>query len=207
MAKAETPRLRFASRGDFHEWLMQNAQTTEGVWLEFGKSKAVVTLSASDALEEALCFGWIDGQLKSVNDAVYIKYFKQRSDTSNWSEKNKFLAEKLESLGLMTDFGRAKIEFARRNGNWDSPKAEPMTEEQVRDFENLLRTHETVWINYEKMPRSARKAYAASYIYTKTETGQQKRLHTIIERLNLNLNPMESKIKSAEKQEERVSRD
>lgn len=192
MAKAETPRLRFASRGDFHAWLSENAQSTDGAWLVFGKSKAIVTLSASDALEEALCFGWIDGQLKSVDDVSYIKYFKQRSENSKWSEKNKSLAEKLELQGLMTDFGRAKIETAKQNGNWDAPKAEPMTEEQVRAFEDILKTHETAWTNYEKMPRSARKAYAASYIYTKTEAGQQNRLNTIIERLYLNLNPMES---------------
>lgn len=192
MAKEDTSRLRFVSRGEFRAWLSQNAMTSAGVWLEFGKSKAVVTLSASDALEEALCFGWIDGQLKSVDDDRYIKYFKQRSDASQWSEKNKSLAGKLELQGLMTDFGRAKIETAKQNGNWDVPKAEPMTEEQVRAFEDLLKSHETAWTNYEKMPRSARKAYAASYIYTKTEAGQQKRLNTIIERLNLNLNPMES---------------
>jgi len=92
----------------------------------------------------------------------------------------------------MTDFGRSKIKIAKQNGNWDAPKAEPMTEEQVRDFEDLLRSHETAWINYEKMPRSARKTYAASYIYTKTEEGKQKRLITIIVRLNLDLNSMES---------------
>ncbi|MDW7657048.1 MAG: YdeI/OmpD-associated family protein [Bacillota bacterium] len=192
MMKAETPQLLFESRSDFRTWLSQNAQTTDGVWLVFGKSKAVATISAHDALEEALCFGWIDGQMQSVDDDIYIKYFKQRSDTSKWSEKNKLLAQKLESLGLITEFGRSKIKIAKQNGNWDAPKAEPMTEEQIGEFEDLLRSHETAWINYEKMPRSARKAYAASYIYTKTEAGKQKRLSTIIERLNLNLNPMES---------------
>jgi uncharacterized protein YdeI (YjbR/CyaY-like superfamily) len=191
MKKAETLQLHFKSRGDFRAWLLKNAQSTDGAWLVFGKSKSVATISAPDALEEALCFGWIDRQLQRVDDDSYLKYFKQRSATSKWSEKNKSLAEKLELQGLMTDFGRAKIEIAKQNGNWDAPKAEPMTEEQVQAFEDLLKFHETAWTNYEKMPRSARKAYAASYIFTKTAEGKQKRLATIIERLEFNLNPME----------------
>jgi uncharacterized protein YdeI (YjbR/CyaY-like superfamily) len=190
--KAETPRLLFKSRGDFREWLRQNARASGGIWLVFGKSKAVVTLTANDALEEALCFGWIDGQMQSVDDDTYVKYFKQRGETSNWSEKNKALAQKLEAQGLMTDLGREKIESAKRNGSWDAPKGEPMTEEQVQAFEALLKFHETAWVNYEKMPRSSRKSYAASYIFAKTEDGKQKRLTTVIERLELNLNPMES---------------
>lgn len=190
--KADIQKLLFAERSDFRAWLYENAQTTEGVWLVFGKSKTVVTLTANDALEEALCFGWIDGQMKSVDDDTYIKYFKQRSDTSKWSEKNKSLIPKLEAQGLMTDFGRAKVDIAKQNGYWDSPKVEPVTEQQVQSFEALLKAHKAAWENYERMPRSARTAYMASYIYTKTEEGKQRRLNTIIERLELNLNPMES---------------
>jgi uncharacterized protein YdeI (YjbR/CyaY-like superfamily) len=190
--KADKLELLFASRSDFRAWLSENAQAGSGVWLVFGKSKAVVTLTANDALEEALCFGWIDGQMQSVDDDRYVKYFKQRSDSSNWSEKNKSLVQKLEAAGLMTDFGRAKIVIAKQNGNWDTAKSEPITEEQEQDFEALLKSHETAWRNFKKMPRSARMAYTASYIYTKTEHGRQKRLETIIERLNLNLNPVES---------------
>jgi|GEM_PF-6001072 len=95
-------------------------------------------------------------------------------------------------LGHKPDFGRAKIEISKQNRNWNPTKVEPMTEEHIRDFEDLLKSYKTAWANFEKMPRSSRKAYAASYIYTKTAEGKQKRLNTIIERLNLNVNPMES---------------
>ena len=190
--KADNPELLFPSRKDFRAWLYENAQTSAGVWLIFGKSKEVITLTANDALEEALCFGWIDGQMQSIDNDRYKKYFKQRKDTSNWSDKNKALIQKLEAQGLLTDFGRTKIEIAKKNGTWDTVKEEPMTEEQILDFENLLKFHKTAWENFEKMPRSSRRAYTASYIYTKTEAGKQGRLNTIIERLNLNLNPMES---------------
>ena len=69
--KQETPELLFSSRSFFREWLEQNWDTSGGVWLVFDKSKPRKTLTASEALEEALCFGWIDGQMKSVGKAAY----------------------------------------------------------------------------------------------------------------------------------------
>jgi uncharacterized protein YdeI (YjbR/CyaY-like superfamily) len=175
------------------EWLIKNALSEEGIWLIFSKNGNPETLKASEALEEALCLGWIDGQMQSVDENSYLKYFKQRSKTSNWSEKNKNLVEKLESQGLMTDFGRAKIEIAKHNGRWNPEKPEPLTDEQLQQFEDMLKSYESAYTNYIKMPRSARGAYAASYLLgAKTEEGKQKRFNTIIKRLELNLNPMES---------------
>lgn len=185
-------KILFKNRSEFRDWLKINALSNDGIWLVFSKNKKIETVKSGEALEEALCFGWIDGQMQSVDDDTYVKYFKQRSKTSKWSEKNKSLIQKLELQGLMTDFGRAKIEISKQNGNWDPPKVEPITEEHIRDFEDLLKSYKTAWVNFEKMPRSSRTAYAASYIYTKTAEGKQKRLNMIIERLNLNLNPMES---------------
>ena len=71
-------------------------------------------MKADEALEEALCFGWIDGQMKSMNETSYRKYFSLRRDNSKWSEKNKKLVEQLEKQGIMTDYGRKKIEEAKQ---------------------------------------------------------------------------------------------
>lgn len=186
-------RLLFENRSEFREWLVENALSDEGVWLVFGKKGGPQTLTAAEALEEALCFGWIDGQLRSVDERSYIKYFKQRNETSNWSDKNKNLAAQLESQGLMTDFGRAKIEAAKQNGHWDAPKRQSLTDDQLLQFDEMLKPHEAAYANWAKMPRSARRAYASSYyLGAKTEAGKKKRFSTIVERLNLNLNPMES---------------
>ena len=186
-------RLLFTHRSEFREWLAENALSDEGVWLVFGKNGGPQTLTAAEALEEALCFGWIDGQLRSVDERSYIKYFKQRNETSNWSDKNKRLVERLESQGLMTDFGRAKIEAAKQNGHWDAPKRQSLTDVQLLQFDEMLKPHEAAYANWTMMPRSARRAYASSYYFgAKTEAGREKRFNTIIERLNLNLNPMES---------------
>ncbi len=93
----------------------------------------------------------------------------------------------------MTDLGRAKIDVAKQTGRWDAPKPEPLSDEHLRQFEDMLKPYETAHANYVKMPRSARGGYAASYFLgAKTDEGKQKRFATIVERLNLNLNPMES---------------
>lgn len=186
-------RMLFENRLEYREWLTKNALSDEGIWLVFGKNNSTETLKADEALEESLCFGWIDSQIQSIDENSYIKYFKQRSSTSSWSERNRSLVEKLESQGLMTDFGRAKIENAKQNGRWNPPEPERLTDEQLQQFEDMLKSYETAYANFIKMPRSARGAYSASYFFgAKTEAGKQKRFNTIIERLNLNLNPMES---------------
>jgi uncharacterized protein YdeI (YjbR/CyaY-like superfamily) len=184
----------FKNRDEFRKWLEENAISDEGVWLVFSKQTPSQTIKASEALEEALCFGWIDGQMKSIDENSYIKYFKQRRIDSKWSAKNKSLIELLEKQGKMTDCGRAKIEQAKQNGSWNlSENKQILTDEQLELFESMVKSFETAYENFQKMSLSVRKNYASSYYFgVKTEVGKQKRFNTIIERLNLNLNPMES---------------
>jgi len=113
--------------GVIRAWLDKHSTSSDGVWLLFGKKGGPVTLTAGEALEEALCFGWIDGQMKSIDDKTYKKYFSIRRANSKWSDKNKALAEQLEQQGKMNDFGRAKIEEARNNGQWNAAKYPAVT--------------------------------------------------------------------------------
>lgn len=106
--------MEFAGREEFRKWLSENCLTSAGVWLLFGKAGGPKTIKAGEALEEALCFGWIDGQMQSLDAKTYKKYFSMRREKSKWSEKNKALAGSLEERGLMTDFGRKKIEEAKK---------------------------------------------------------------------------------------------
>ena len=109
--------LEFADREAFRAWLNVHCLSSEGVWLLFAKAGGPKTIKATEAIEEALCFGWIDGQMKSIDELSYKKYFSQRRKNSKWSEKNKKLVEQLEKNGLMTDYGRNKIAEAKQN-NW-----------------------------------------------------------------------------------------
>ena len=113
--------MTFASREAFRNWLAENHLASPGIWLVFGKGGRRVTLKAEEALEEALCFGWIDGQIQSVDEDHYLKKFTPRRKDSEWSEKNRGLAAQLTEKGLMTAAGLAAIEQAKARGCWESP--------------------------------------------------------------------------------------
>ena len=183
--------LEFADRDSFRQWLHDNCRSSPGVWLLLGKSGGPKTIKASEALEEALCFGWIDGQMQSIDDKIYKKYFSLRRANSNWSEKNKTLVEKLEKQGIMTDCGREKIEEAKKNGSWDASKQQlAVTEEQMMLLSELLENHEPAYTNFQAMSPSVKKTYTRAYFDAKTDTGRDNRLSWMIDRLNKNLKPM-----------------
>lgn len=182
--------FQFASRDEFREWLSEHCLSSQGIWLIFGKKGGPSTISASEALEEALCFGWIDGQMKSIDERVYIKYFAQRRKGSNWSEKNKGLVDSLEKQGRMTDYGRAKIEEAKKTGTWDSPKSSPVTDEDIAVLSEALKGTEPAYSNFLAMSPSVRRTYAGAYREAKSAETRSRRLAHFVERLNNNLKPM-----------------
>lgn len=182
--------LQFADREAFRKWLSDHALSDEGVWLLFGKAGGPKTVKAGEALEEALCFGWIDGQMQSIDDQTYKKYFSMRREKSKWSEKNKKLVEKLEKQGIMTDFGRKKIEEAKKNGQWYAPNPMAVTEEQIAMLSELLKEYEPAFANFQAMSPSVKKTYTRAYLDAKTDAGREKRIAWMVDRLNRNLKPM-----------------
>ena len=182
---------QFVDRNEFRAWLGSNYNCGEGIWLIFDKTEEKKSLTAAQALEEALCYGWIDGQIKSIDDTMYIKYFKERRKGSMWSERNKNIIAKLSDQGKMTEFGLEKIAQAKKDGTWDNPDKEPASDEAVNNLENALAGHQTAYENYLKMAPSARRGYAMHYLTAKSVETRIKRLHEIIERLEKNLKPME----------------
>ena len=182
--------MKFSDREEFRNWLRENCLSNDGIWLLFGKSGGPKTVKASEALEEALCFGWIDGQMQSIDDKTYKKYFSQRRENSKWSEKNKALVKSLEERGLMTDHGRKKIEEAQKNGQWNAPKSPEITEEDISRVSELLKSYEPAFTNFKAMPLSVKKTYTRAYLDAKTDAGREKRLAWMVDRLNKNLKPM-----------------
>ena len=183
--------MEFADRQEFRKWLDDNCLSSGGIWLLFGKAGGPKTIKAGEALEEALCFGWIDGQMEKIDDKTYKKYFSMRREKSKWSEKNKALAQKLEEQGRMADPGRKKIEDAKKNGQWDAvnPLA-VITEEQIARLSELLESYEPAYTNFLAMPLSVKKTYTRAYFDAKTDAGREKRIAWMVDRLNKNLKPM-----------------
>jgi uncharacterized protein YdeI (YjbR/CyaY-like superfamily) len=188
--KTAIPEVLFPTRGAFRAWLTENAETSDGVWLIIGKTDTVVTLTANDALEEALCFGWIDGQMKSVDETRYIKYFARRRAKSPWSEKNKKIIDTLRAKHLMTELGETAVKAAIKNGKWDAPKQPRITDEQIEAFEEKLTGISPAAENFAKMSKSVRQTYTRRYLSFKSEEARERDFNKIVDRLNQNLKPM-----------------
>lgn len=180
----------FRDREEFRKWLYENHDKSVGIWMIFGKTKKLVTIKAEEALEEALCFGWIDGQLNSIDQDKYLKRFTPRRKGSIWSEKNRKTAEMLISSGRMMESGFNAIAEAKRTGKWDAPKADAINDEQISILINALSGHEPALSNFCRMSNSVKKTYTALYLDAKKEETRANRLQKIIERLNENKKPM-----------------
>ena len=168
--------MEFGSRDEFRKWLCDNCLSSAGIWVLFGKAGGPKTIKAGEALEEALCFGWIDGQMEKIDEKTYKKYFSMRRENSKWSDKNKELAKRLEEQGRMTDHGRKKIEV--------------ITEEQIAQLSAILESYEPAYTNFQAMSLSVKKTYTRAFFDAKTDAGREKRIAWMVDRLNKNLKPM-----------------
>lgn len=182
--------LIFEKRELFRQWLENEGEKSNGVWLIFSKNDALKTLSSHEALEEALCFGWIDGQMQSIDKDRYRKYFARRRATSNWSEKNKELAQHLIERQVMSPQGLNAISCAKQNGQWDNLKRSSVSDEQILMFKQLIELQEPAYTNFLAMSESVQRTYTLFYLDAKSDKTRETRLEKIINRLNKNLKPM-----------------
>lgn len=180
----------FTARTAMREWLADPATPRRGVWLVIGKRGGPATLSAAEALEEALCHGWIDGQMRRIDEVAYLKYFAPRRRGSVWSARNRSLVDQLVARGLMTQSGLDVVETAKADGSWDRPAATAPNEPQITDLGALVSGHEPAYTNWQAMPPSVRRTYTAFYLDAKTEPTRVRRLEKILARLDNNLRPM-----------------
>jgi uncharacterized protein YdeI (YjbR/CyaY-like superfamily) len=129
-----------------------------------------------DAVAEALCFGWIDGKLKSIDEDRFILRYSPRKAKSVWSKINKEKAEKLIASGRMTADGLAKIEEAKKNGYWDAAYTNRTKYEMPDDLKKALIEDIDAWNNFENFANSYRNMYIGWVIGAKTEATRQKRI-------------------------------
>jgi uncharacterized protein YdeI (YjbR/CyaY-like superfamily) len=133
----DLPLLHVPDRASWEAWLDDNAETSSGVWLRLArKDSGLVSVSYVDAVEAALCHGWIDGQKKSFDDQSSIQRFTPRRARSLWSKINRERATRLLESGMMRPGGLKAIEAARADGRWDraydSPRSATVPDELER---------------------------------------------------------------------------
>lgn len=139
MAKAEQPVLFFATPADLEDWLEEHGEASDGIWLKFAKkASGIQSVVYAEALDVALCHGWIDGQVQRLDDDHYLQRFTPRRARSKWSTRNRGKAEELIGQGRMRPPGLREIERARADGRWDEAYDSPAIATVPDDFQAAL---------------------------------------------------------------------
>ena len=137
---ADVPELVVPDAAAWRAWLDENHADPTGVWLRLAKkgTTSPTRLAYDEALRAALCFGWIDGQVRQYDAATYRQRFTPRRARSPWSARNVGIVAELEAAGLMTPTGLAEVERAKADGRWAAAYAGPATAEVPADLEAAL---------------------------------------------------------------------
>jgi len=138
-AADELETIAFASAEEWEAWLREHHDTTPGVWIRFAKQgSGVESVTYLEALQAALCFGWIDGQARGVDDASYVQRFTPRRARSIWSKRNRDFATALIEAGRMQPAGLREVERAKADGRWDAAYDAPSTATVPDDLQAAL---------------------------------------------------------------------
>lgn len=172
-------RLEMPNRTAWRCWLQTHHASLPSVWLQFEKVGSPDRLTYVQAVEEALCFGWIDGQVRGIDATRYLRLFSRRRPSSDWSKLNKQRVEAVTQAGLMTSAGLAAIETAKANGSWTRLD---VVEELATpdDLATALAAHPDAERNFAGFPSSSKKEYLYWVISAKRSTSRQKRIQTVV---------------------------
>jgi uncharacterized protein YdeI (YjbR/CyaY-like superfamily) len=173
--------LQVKDREGWRAWLEENHAAEKEVWLVLNKKHvAGPGICYEDAVEEAICFGWIDGILKRIDDRKHVLRYSPRRRGSIWSETNKRRAERMVAQGRMTEAGLARIEEAKENGQWD--RATLREDEAVTppDLHAALKANRAARRGFERLAPSRRKQYLWWIASAKTVQTRQKRIRETV---------------------------
>jgi uncharacterized protein YdeI (YjbR/CyaY-like superfamily) len=178
------PTKKFASEKAWQTWLANNYNKSNGVWLMFAKKNAKnQTVAYTEALNVALCYGWIDGQKKSHNEQYWIQKFVPRQAKSIWSKKNIEHTERLTKEGKMHPAGLKAIEAAKANGTWEKAYDAQSKMTVSEDFLKALEKNKKANAFFKTLNRTNLFSIAFRLQTAKKEETRQKRIAKIIEML------------------------
>jgi len=170
--------LDVRSREAWRKWLEKNHASQSEIWLVFHKRHTKrPSIALSDAIDEALCFGWIDSLIKRIDADCYARKFTPRKSDSKWSTINRRRYAQLKASGLLAPAGLARKPTSRSG---DAPRADAAA---VRQIEKQLKTNPRAWAQFEKLPPSLRRNCLAWIDSAKRDETKQKRLREFIARL------------------------
>lgn len=174
------------NRGEWRNRLAEHHRQEDGIWLIFfRKSSGKLSLDYREAVEEALCFGWIDSTKKKIDDIRYAYKFTPRKANSKWSRLNKERAEKMIRAGRMTEFGWQKINAAKKSGYWDNPHTPPAFFTIPPEFEHALAENKQANAHFKNLAPGYQKQFIGWIATAKRPETRQRRIREAIELLEL----------------------
>ncbi len=182
-----------ANQKEWRAWLAENHTKEDSVWVVIHKTKSLnPTMYASQAVEEALCFGWIDSVKKTIDEEKYLQFFSKRRPTSHWSRLNKNKVEALLKAGLMTEAGIKSVQLAKENGSWKLlNNLETMIIPKELDKEFAKKPGSKFF--FISLSRSVQKAMLQSIFLADTEKIKTERIFKIVENCDKRINPLRQK--------------
>lgn len=183
----DKPELFFAQDTLWYDWLLENHNTSKGVYLIFYKLELKVpTMRWEEAVKVALCFGWIDSTVKSLGNGKRRQYFTPRNHKSVWSALNKRYIEELSASNLIHESGLFKIEIAKQNGSWTA--LDDVENEVIpQDLKILFNKNKIAFTNYQNFAPSYRKGYLYWLNSAKREETRINRIREIIKLCKANV--------------------
>ncbi|MDD2889337.1 MAG: YdeI/OmpD-associated family protein [bacterium] len=179
----EIKTLSLTNRKEWRKWLESNHNKEKEIWLiHYKKHSEIKGISYKDALEEAICFGWIDSKMKGIDDEKFILRYSPRKKNSVWSEINKNTALKMIKEGKITEEGLAKIEEAKRNGNWVSAYTSKRKPDIPPDLKKALLECENAWEKFNKFSNTSQLQYVFWVNTAKLKTTREKRIKEVVKR-------------------------
>ena len=179
------PLKSFKNQAAFRTWLEKNHKTQDGIWLRiFKKASGKPTVSYKEAVDEALCFGWIDGQMKGYDDESYIQRFTPRRARSIWSKVNIGNVARLIKEKKMTAAGLEQVSAAKKDGRWDNAYHSSSTAEIPADFLRLLGKHKKAKKFYDTLSKSNRYYIYFHLTSAKKQETRERRMKTVLEKLS-----------------------
>jgi len=178
-ASAPTPdHVTVADAAAWRDWLDEHEDASDGVWLTLAKkgTRTPTSLTYGQALNEALCSGWIDGRKNAVDTATFRQHFTPRRKRSLWSARNIGLVAALTAEGRMRDRGRAEVDSAQADGRWDRAYAGAATIEVPLDLLEALRASPTADASFRALSSSARYRIVLDVTTASTATTRATRI-------------------------------
>ncbi len=182
--------LLFKRRNEWRHWLEKHHKDTKEIWLIHYKNQLrKQSINHFEAVEEALCFGWIDSTLKKIDEERFVLRYTPRKPKSVWSKINKEKAETMIRSGKMAPMGLQKITEAKTHGLWDVAYTNKVKERIPSDLSQALILDRIAWENFQGFANSYRNMYCGWVKNAKTKETRQKRIIEVVQRSRLNKKP------------------